>query len=564
MVASEKPELSAGLRQSQEKDFPYFRRLWNSIVVALLAASFIPMIVIGGGMYHYAVSALEERTLADLRMEVSEHKGAIDQFLTERTMDLELLAGNLGLDYLTRPGMLATVFSSLQQGVPCFTDLGIIDDQGQHLAYVGPHDLLSKNYKEAPWFKVLKEREVYISDVFLGFRNEPHFVIAVKNETQDGFWIIRATVDTAYFYDIVSEVLTKRRGDAFLINREGVFQTSPRAAGQLMGQSELRNLAQFEGIRAEERQGRILMMAWLEKVPWLYVVELDRSEIYASLHRIRNIGIFVFVLGAILIVLTVMLTTNYLITRLETKQRSLRFLDQQLRHTSRVASSMQLASGFAREINDTLSNIDLVSSWIQELSEKDLSREENRHQIKESLNQIKSEVARTRRITDTFFKATQRTPPMIRELKANEILDEILELLHRELHFKRISVRREYDEELPLVRSDASQLRQVFQNLILNAVTAVDKEGTIVLKTAAEGNRVKVTVKDSGPGIPQEHIGKIFDPLFTTKPEGTGLGLSISADILKKLGGRISVESEPGKGASFTVELPLQFTPTTP
>jgi len=262
--------------------------------------------------------------------------------------------------------------------------------------------------------------------------------------------------------------------------------------------------------------------------------------------------------------LTVMLTTNYLITRLETKQRSLRFLDQQLRHTSRVASSMQLASGFAREINDTLSNIDLVSSWIQELSEKDLSREENRHQIKESLNQIKSEVARTRRITDTFFKATQRTPPMIRELKANEILDEILELLHRELHFKRISVRREYDEELPLVRSDASQLRQVFQNLILNAVTAVDKEGTIVLKTAAEGNRVKVTVKDSGPGIPQEYIGKIFDPLFTTKPEGTGLGLSISADILKKLGGRISVESEPGKGASFTVELPLQFTPTTP
>lgn len=564
MVASEKPEVSAGLHQSQEKDFPYFRRLWNSIVVALLAASFIPMIVIGGGMYHYAVSALEERTLADLRMEVSEHKGAIDQFLTERTMDLELLAGNLGLDYLTRPGMLATVFSSLQQGVPCFTDLGIIDDQGQHLAYVGPHDLLSKNYKEAPWFKVLKERDVYISDVFLGFRNEPHFVIAVKNETQDGFWIIRATVDTAYFYDIVSEVLTKRRGDAFLINREGIFQTSPRAAGQLMGQSELRNLAQFEGIRAEERQGRILMMAWLEKVPWLYVVELDRSEIYASLHRIRNIGIFVFVLGAILIVLTVMLTTNYLITRLETKQRSLRFLDQQLRHTSRVASSMQLASGFAREINDTLSNIDLVSSWIQELSEKDLSREENRHQIKESLNQIKSEVARTRRITDTFFKATQRTPPMIRELKANEILDEILELLHRELHFKRISVRREYDEELPLVRSDASQLRQVFQNLILNAVTAVDKEGTIVLKTAAEGNRVKVTVKDSGPGIPQEYIGKIFDPLFTTKPEGTGLGLSISADILKKLGGRISVESEPGKGASFTVELPLQFTPTTP
>jgi two-component system NtrC family sensor kinase len=564
MGASEKPELSAGVRQSQEKDFPYFRRLWNSIVVALLAASFIPMIVIGGGMYHYAFSTLEERTLADLRMEVSEHRKAIDQFLTERTMDLELLAATLGLEFLTRPGMLENVFSSLQRKLPCFTDLGIINDQGRHLAYVGPYNLLSKNYKEAPWFKALQERDVYISDVFLGFRNEPHFVLAVKQETQDGFWIIRATVDTAYFDKLVSEILNERSGDAFLLNRDGLFQTSPREAGQLMGPSGLKSPVPFEGVRMEEKEGHLFMMAWLEKVPWLCVAEFARSEIYASLHRIRKIGIFVLVLGGILILFTVMLTTNYLITRLETKRRSIRFLDQQLRHTSQVASSMQLASGFAREINDTLSNIDLVSSWIEDLNEKDLSREEIRHEIKESLNQIKSEVARTRRITDKFFKATQRPLPMIRELKADEILDEILELLDRELHFKKITLRREYDEALPLVRSDASQLRQVFQNLILNAVTAVDKEGTIVLKTAAEGNGVKVTVEDSGPGIPQEYIGKIFDPLFTTKPEGTGLGLSISADILKKLGGRISVESEPGKGASFTVELPLQFTPTTP
>ncbi|MEJ2725697.1 MAG: ATP-binding protein [Deltaproteobacteria bacterium] len=564
MVASEKPELSAGLRRSQERDFPYFRRLWNSIVVALLAASFIPMILIGGGMYHYAVSSLEERTLGDLRMEVSEHREALDQFLTERTMDLELLAETLGLEFLTRPGMLEKVFSSLQGKLPCFTDLGVINAQGRHLAYVGPYNLLSKGYKDAPWFKALQERHVHISDVFLGFRNEPHFVIAVKQETKENFWIIRATVDTVYFDNLVSEILSERSGDAFLVSKDRLFQTSPRQGGSLMGQWGLKLPGPFEGVKMEEKGGHLFMMSWLQRVPWLCVAEFDRSEIYASLHRIRNIGIFVLVLGGILILLTAMLTTNYLVTRLETKQKSIRFLDQQLRHSSRVASSMQLASAFAREINDTLSNIDLVSRWIEDLSKKDLSREENRKEIKESLNEIKSEVARTRRITGRFFKATQRTFPLVKELNANEILDEIVGLLDRELRFKKITVRREYDEELPLVRSDASQLRQVFQNLILNAVTAVDKEGAIELMTAAGENSVRITVKDSGSGISQEHIGKIFDPLFTTKPEGTGLGLSISADIVKKLGGRIAVESERGKGATFTVELPLQFTPTKP
>jgi two-component system NtrC family sensor kinase len=550
---------SGSLDQTQEGDFPYFRRLWKSIVVALLAASFIPMLVIGGGMYYYTVSIIEEKTLHDLRMEISEHREAIDAFLSERTMDLKLLSSNLGLGHLTTPGALEKLFRSLQAELPCFTDLSIIDDEGRHLAYVGPHDLLTRNYRETFWFKAVREYGVYISDVFMGFRSEPHFVIAVKQTTNEGFWIMRATVDMAYFDRMVAEVLSERKGDAFIVSRTGVFQTTPRTGGKLMGRSEIKTLEPFSGVRLERKEDHILVMAWLERVPWLCVAQYDRKEIYRPLRYVWTIGGFVFVLGGILILGTVLLTTNFLIMRLETKRRRLRFLDDQLRHSSKVASSMHLASGMVQEMNDTLSNIDMVVSWLQDLSSRDLTKERNRDEIRESLNQIKAEVSRGRRTTDKFHKATRRSLPMIKEVRVNDLLEEILDLLERELKFNMITVRRDYEDPLPLIRSDPTQLRQVFQNLILNAVTAIQREGEITLAIRGRGEGVMVSVADTGPGIPRETIGKIFDPQFTAKPDGTGLGLSISAGILQKLGGRISAESEQGKGATFTVEIPSAF-----
>ena len=559
MVGMERPGSAQGFGKPKGNDFPYFRRLWNSIVVALLAASFIPLLVIGGGIAYFAMSMIRERTLESLRMEVSDHREAIDQFLDQRAADLKLLSSNLGVDYLLRPGAIEDVFHSLQSQIPCFTDLGIIDDEGRHLAYIGPYDLLSKNYKDSPWFKAMKDHDVYISDVFSGFRKEPHFIIAVKQMKDNGFWILRATVDTLYFKNLVTEVLNRRSGDAFLVNRSGIFQTTPQMAGELMGQSGVREHDYFEGVRIVEDKGNILLMSWLSKVPWLVVAKFSQREIYRPLQHVRNLGIAVFSISALIIVLTVFLTTNYLFMRLEMKRRNIRFLDDQLRHSSRMASSMKIASGLIRDIKDNLSNIDMVATWVEELMHKDLSQEDNRTEIAESLKQIKSEVSRTRQGAEKFLKATRPTMPLIQEVRMNDLLNDILDLLDRELHFNRITVRKDYADGLPAIKSDPSQLRQVFQNLMLNAVAAIQKEGQITLTTQVDRGGIKVSVEDNGPGIPGDIMDKIFDPLFTAKPDGTGLGLSISAKIVEKLGGRISVESDPGKGARFTVNLPSSF-----
>jgi two-component system NtrC family sensor kinase len=544
--------------RSQQKDFPYFRRLRGSIVTVLFAASFVPLVLIGGGMYYYAASVLKQKALDSLRMEVVNHKEVIDQFLSERVTGLRLVSENAGLNALTSPGGLEAVFQSLQSAYDgsSLADLGIINDQGRHLAYVGPFELISRNYQDAAWFKEVMKRGVYVSDVFLGFRNKPHFIIAVKQQSGERSWIIRATVDSDSFNSIVSEVDGNKGGDAYLVDRNGIYQTRPRKAGDLMGNSGFKDLKSFQGVRLVESQGKLLATVWLEAVPWLCAVEIDERVAFEALHRTRNIGIIVFVFGSILIILTVLFTTNHLVSRLETKRRSIRFLSEQLRHTSYMASSMELTYGFFREINDTLSNIDVTASWIQ-----DLTRDGGLSTIQESLAQIKSEVSRSKKSIEKFLRFIGPGSPVIRDVNVNEILEDLLEFLDSELHFKNIRVTQDFQDHLPSIRSNRPKLRQVFQNIILNAMAAIEKDGEVILATRSGEGGIKVTITDDGPGIPEENLGKIFDPLFTTKSEGTGLGLPVCLNILERLGGRISVKSEAEKGTSFTVELPFQFKP---
>jgi two-component system NtrC family sensor kinase len=118
----------------------------------------------------------------------------------------------------------------------------------------------------------------------------------------------------------------------------------------------------------------------------------------------------------------------------------------------------------------------------------------------------------------------------------------------------------DYDRGLPNITSDASQLQQVFLNILDNAIDAIDKDGVITVSTRQDKNAgaVVITIADTGKGMPQEVADKIFDPFFTTKKvgEGTGLGLTISYSIIEKLGGKISLQSVEGKGTTFTISLP--------
>jgi two-component system, NtrC family, sensor kinase len=549
-----------------QKDFPYFRRLWRSIITALFLAAFLPLISIGGGMYYYAASAVKNQTLKSLSREVRQHQKTIDRFLSERVLDLRAISHSIDLEGVINPGTLAGIFRALQPTAEdhYYTDLGIIDQRGVHRAYVGPYDLIHRIYKDEHWFKTVMASDVYISDLFAGFRKVPHFIIAVKKTEDDQSWIIRATIKADYFNKLIASTVVKEKGDALLVNQGGIFQCNPRNRERTMRPSGIRVPTHFDGIRIEESSDRIQVMVWLKSVPWLSVVQMDRKSLFEPLWRLRNVGFFVLVLGAILISLTVLLTTNYLVERLERKRSRIKRMDQHLRQANKMTLSLQLYKGFFQEMNEYLSNIASAAEWIGERNRDTLDPEKARKDIHDNLEQIQAEILWSKKTIHELMHFSLPVDAIVQPVNINDMLNDMVELFLRELYFNNIRIRMDYEDPLPTIRCDLSLMRQVFQNLLFNAFESIGKNGEICLTTRSLGDRIRITIADSGPGIPPGVDEDIFEPLFSTHPKKLGLGLSICRDILEKVGGSIHLETNVEKGVAFMVEVPLRFKQSSP
>lgn len=182
--------------------------------------------------------------------------------------------------------------------------------------------------------------------------------------------------------------------------------------------------------------------------------------------------------------------------------------------------------------------------------------------VKADLKIINDEAQRTAKIVKNLLVFARKQPEGKAAIRINEQIDKVLALRNHEQTVNNIRVNTRFATDLPPVTGNASQLQQVFFNIIVNAEQAMldaHKKGTLTVTTERAGNVVKIVFADDGPGISPENMKKLFTPFFTTKGigKGTGLGLSICHGIVTEHGGRIYAESEPGKGARFIMELPI-------
>ena len=188
-------------------------------------------------------------------------------------------------------------------------------------------------------------------------------------------------------------------------------------------------------------------------------------------------------------------------------------------------------------------------------AERDIA--ETTSKLEQYLGVAKGEINRLDYIITQFLNAIRPTPPQIKPTSLNEVVEKSLALLAPELEDRGLHVKTKLGRQLPLTPIDAAQIQQVLVNLIKNAIQAMTKGGTLTLQTGEGPDGVWFMVADTGGGIPEEKLNRIFEPFYTTKKKGTGLGLMIVQRIVRAHGGRIELESQVGRGTSFKIWLPL-------
>lgn len=224
----------------------------------------------------------------------------------------------------------------------------------------------------------------------------------------------------------------------------------------------------------------------------------------------------------------------------------------------RTSSILLLAAGVAHELGNPLNSLTIHLQLIERKLKKlkTAARDRETASLAESIRVCQEEVLRLDGIVTNFLEAIRPRPPDLAETRLPDVIEEVLRFQERELSDRGIEVEAVISPGLPSIMADRNQLKQVFFNIIKNAMEAMQPGGVLRIKTRSDDDNVYLLFGDSGSGIKQEDLVKLFQPYHTTKQGGHGLGLMIVQRIMREHGGQVGVESNPGKGTVVTLQFP--------
>lgn len=543
--------------------FNPYRRMRRQMVVVLLAFGLVPLLAMGAAGYVANRAAIETRTRNILEAMVKNRKATIDLFLEDRVRDLELVAASFSAEALTDEGRLDGLLAQLRREHGGIIDLGLIDSDGVHRAYVGPYNLRDRNYSDQEWFEHVMVQGRYESDVFLGFRRFPHMVMAVRKRDVGRDWVLRATIDTDMLSALVREGGIEAGGEVFILNRAGEYQTSTSERHTLMAEADLGPLPVHSGVRVASRRSggttEFIATTWLRGGAWVLVARQEAPGL-SQLLNAHPAVLGVFVAGLLLVPLLARVVAVARLRQIRAMEKERATLFESAAQSQKMAAIGRLAASVAHEINNPLAIIDAQVGVLSDTLD-DLSGVGEASEWRARLAKIAAQVDRARKVTHRLLGFSRRVGPDIEPVDVAAALEETVSFVEREALASSIRIVREVERDVPLIRTSLAQMQQVFLNLINNAIDAVGAGGEVRVKVQVAKNGVDVTIADNGPGIRPQDLDRIFEPFFSTKAGErvhSGLGLAICKDVMQALGGRISVSSTLGKGTCFNLWFPME------
>ncbi|NTU47415.1 MAG: two-component sensor histidine kinase [Syntrophobacteraceae bacterium] len=572
----------------------YYKSLNRNLVALMIIVSFTPLVLIMAIIGYRFETSYRFEVRAHLKELVQKHQQNVNGFLNERLATIRLLADTCSFDQLTHEPFVRKQLERVQNASGGgFVDLGLIDDQGLQVSYAGPYPLDHARYEDAEWFKMARERDYLISDVFLGLRGTPHFVVSVTQRANGRVWMLRGTVDFEDFNRLVANIRLGQTGKAFILNRKGELQTraysespaekefflrlisryregeavSGDASTQRPGERSREGRAEGEGtmlLEVDSPSGTrsVYVLTPIKSGEWFLVYQQEAHDAFADLISTRNLAFFIFAIGAIAIFIKAVVLSRRMVGRIALADQEKDLMNERMLETGKLASLGELAAGIAHEINNPVAVMVEEAGWMEDLlDEEDLQFSPNVQEFRHSLEQIRMQGTRCREITHKLLSFARKTDPRSMNVQINEVIEDVIALSEQRARFSNVRIRRDLSGDIPTISISPSEMQQVLLNLINNALDAVDQKngGEVRIITEMEDSAILISVADDGEGIPEENLSRIFHPFYTTKPvgKGTGLGLSICYGIVKKWGGSIEVSSTVGVGTAFHIRFPL-------
>jgi two-component system NtrC family sensor kinase len=568
--------------KTEQKKYEVLRR---NFIIFFLFLSLIPLFTVSLISYFSFKNSLHN-TISTHLFEIARNKAtALQKWLFERHTDAEVFAqsptvvesaadvinikNNLtaGKKYaLTAERYLRLVMDKYES----YEEIFILDKNGQMLITTGKMENIGVN---GDYFHEAIKGRTFNTNIFLSpLTHRPTMVIAapIQNSKKEIIGVLVERIKLDAINKLMRDIEIGKTGESYLVNKEGYFLTESKFEPGYTLKKKISSLGTEECIKGKSSVGeytdyrnkKVLgAYFWIPEMEWSLMVEQDSSEAFQEIRHLKNIILTISLITILIIISFARFASGKVVKILERYDQEFKKQQKQIMRAERLAAMGQLAAGVAHEINNPLGGI---SNCLKLISTKINKPNPEPKDFQDSIKYLRTseqELNRCIWIVRNFLSFSKR--PNLKPVAANinSVIQELIALIEPQAKVQNILITKKLGLDLPPIKVDAQQLHQALMNVILNSLEAMTHGGE--LKICTEYDRrdktIKIDIIDTGVGIPEENLPRLFEPFFSTKPEGkgTGLGLPIVYEIIDEHNGSIEVESSLSKGTIFTIKLPI-------